>query len=1296
MATLVLSAAGMALGGSIGGAVLGVSAAALGQAAGATVGRVIDQRLLGSGSAAVETGRVDRFRITGAGEGATVGQVYGRMRIPGQVIWATAFQETSETTGGGKGTGSSPSVTEYNYTVSLAVALCEGTITRVGRVWADGVVMSHAKLNMTVYDGSAFQSPDPKISAVEGADNAPAYRGVAYVVFEDLALGQFGNRVPQFTFEVMHPSEVGASAEVADIARQVRGVALIPGTGEYALATQPVRLSPEFGEEIAINVNSPMGGTDFYVASEALREELPNCHSSLLVVSWFGSDLRCGECLVVPKVEQTEVDGNEMPWSVSGQTRSTAGVVPHSGDRPVYGGTPCDVSVIEAIKGLKARLQDPVFYPFILMEQEDGNTLLNPWTGQSGQPSLPWRGRITTSLAPGVDGTPDETSIADLEVAAFMGTAEPSDFALDGETVIYTGPEEWRYRRFILHYAYLCKAAGGVTAFCIGSEMRGLTQIRGAGGAFPAVDALVQLANEVRAILGPDVKISYASDWSEYHGYQPVGTADKIFHLDPLWADPNIDFIGIDNYMPLSDWRDGQDHLDVDAEAIYNLDYLSGNVTGGEGYDWYYKSQTARDGQRRTPIEDGLADEPWIYRYKDLPNWWSNPHHNRIDGVRSTTPTAWTPASKPIWFTELGCAAIDKGTNQPNKFLDPKSSESQTPHYSNGRRDDFMQMQYLRAIYGHYANPVHNPTSPIYDDAMVDMHRAHVWAWDARPYPYFPSDQVLWSDGDNYTRGHWLNGRSSSRTLACVVADICERSGVTAYDVSRLYGLVRGYHVSEAGSARSALQPLMTTYGFEAAERDGTLVFTNRTGLGQVTLTEASLAFDPERPTAVSHIRAPMSEIAARVQFEFLESEGDYEGAVTEISDPEQTTLGLSRTSVPLALTRAEAQGAVGRWLAETRVGQDGVAFALPPSQQALGAGDVVELNVDGSQGVFRIDRIEDAGLRLAEATRVDPEIYKPQNVPEIVPSLKPYVGPVPVQLLFMDLPLLTGDEVPHAPHVVASGRPWPGQVALYGSGTDSDYTLDQVVTQEGTIGLLTSPLAQGPVGIWDRQAGVSLKLIKGALSSADQQSVLSGAGALAIGDGTSGNWEVLQFTHAVPTGATTYEISGLLRGQSGSGAHIPDAWPTGSRVVLLNGAATQIKTTAKMRGTQRHFRYGPASEPLGDPTYRYETVEIAGNGLRPYPVVHIKAALIDGNWTVSWIRQTRIDGDDWSGIDVPLGEESESYVVKTSLGGVDLSTQIVTAPQWNGPLSTGTKVEIAQVSERFGPGPYQAIIIPS
>jgi hypothetical protein len=314
MATIVLSAAGMAAGSALGGSVLGLSSAVIGRAAGAALGRIIDQRLLGSGSDPVEVGKLERFRLNGASEGMAVARVYGRMRVAGQVIWATQFVETATTTGGGKGQPVQPQVTEYSYSVSLALALCEGTITRVGRIWADGEEIAPFDLNMRVYTGTDDQLPDPKISATEGPDHVPAYRGIAYVVIEDLPLGQFGNRVPQLTFEIMRPSAEDAAPEVADMARQIRGVALIPGTGEYALDTEPAYLGEVEGDQVAINVNAPSGATDYVTAITALTGELPACGSACVVVSWFGSDLRCAECDVQPKVEQAEIDAPDSPW----------------------------------------------------------------------------------------------------------------------------------------------------------------------------------------------------------------------------------------------------------------------------------------------------------------------------------------------------------------------------------------------------------------------------------------------------------------------------------------------------------------------------------------------------------------------------------------------------------------------------------------------------------------------------------------------------------------------------------------------------------------------------------------------------------------------------------------------------------------------------------------------------------------------------------------------------------------------------------------------------------------------
>ena len=133
MATLLLSAAGAAVGANFGGAILGLSGMVVGRAVGATVGRLVDQRLMG-GSGAVETGRIQRLQVTGAGEGAPLPLIWGRMRAAGHVIWASKFEEVpgrSRSTKGGLG----PKVSEESrYVVSVAIALCEGEISGIGRV----------------------------------------------------------------------------------------------------------------------------------------------------------------------------------------------------------------------------------------------------------------------------------------------------------------------------------------------------------------------------------------------------------------------------------------------------------------------------------------------------------------------------------------------------------------------------------------------------------------------------------------------------------------------------------------------------------------------------------------------------------------------------------------------------------------------------------------------------------------------------------------------------------------------------------------------------------------------------------------------------------------------------------------------------------------------------------------------------------------------------------------------------------------------------------------------------------
>ncbi|MCX7289452.1 MAG: glycoside hydrolase TIM-barrel-like domain-containing protein [Rhodobacterales bacterium] len=1296
MATLVLSVAGAAIGAGFGGAVLGLSGAVIGRAIGATIGRAIDQRLLGAGSDPVESGRIDRLRLTGASEGAPIGQVWGRMRIGGQVIWATEFSETVRRQRSGKG-APRPTVNQYGYSVSLAIALCEGEILRVGRIWADGNEIAPRDLNLRVYAGTETQLPDPRMEAVQGAGLVPAYRGLAYVVIEDLELASFGNRVPQFTFEVVRAAQ-GASVEPeSTLSGAVRAVALIPGTGEYGLATTPVYYPEGRGRNRSANVHSPSGVTDFATSLDQLGEELPAVGSVSLVVSWFGNDLRCGNCDVRPKVEQTLRDGARMPWRAGGITRSAALEVPKLDGASVYGGTPSDQSVIEAIRAIKASGKEVMFYPFILMDQLEGNAKTDPWTGAPTQPKLPWRGRITLSAAPGTAGSPDGTALAAGEVAEFFGQAQPSHFTVSGQNVSYSGPSNWGYRRFILHYARLCALAGGVDAFCIGSEMRSLTQIRAAGDSFPAVDALRELAADVRTILGASTKISYAADWSEYFGFQSGG--NLYFHLDPLWADTNIDFIGIDNYMPLSDWRDGDDHADAGWGSVYNLDYLKANIEGGEGFDWYYDGLEGALAQRRLPIEDGAFQEPWVYRYKDLRSWWSNVHHARVGGVRLANPTAWVPGSKPFRFTEFGAPAVDKGTNQPNKFIDPKSSESGLPLWSNGRRDDAIQMQYLLAVTSYWSDATRNPVSHLYGAPMVDMDHAHVWAWDARPFPDFPGQVEVWNDGDNYTLGHWLNGRATNQPLSAVVRELCQRSGVDQIDTDRLYGIVRGFLQSDISTARAALQPLMLAFGFDVVERDGSIRFVTRDGRAVDTIAEEDLAVLADVDGRFETTRAPEVETSGVVRVGFIEAQSSYEVRSAEARFPDEEAKGVSQTDVPLALTRNEALNTAERWLAEARVARDGARFALPKSRLRIGTGDVVMH--EGRR--YRIDRVEQAEAQLLDAVRVEAGIYRPSdaNGERIVTREK--LSPVPVFPVMLDLPLLTGDEVPHAPYVTVAADPWAGSVGVWSASQDAGYVLNRLVAGPGVIGLTETVLHRAPVGVWDRGAPLRVSLSGGQLASADMLSVLNGRNAMAIGDGSGANWEVFQFASAQIVAPEVYDVSLRLRGQLGTDGLMPDSWPVGSTVVLLDTGLTQIDLPLSSRGLVRFYRFGQAARGFDDINVVLRAEAFDGAGLRPYPVAHPRYTVEgDGAISTSWTRRTRVDGDSWQAIEVPLGEASESYLLRIVQGTVtkaeytspvphfSYSAQMRLADLLPGPF----RIDIAQMSMQYGPGPYRSLEI--
>ncbi len=1180
MAQVILTSVGQSIGGPIGAAI------------GSTVGRMIDQRVISSLEPARQRGpRLETLKVQGTAEGAPMACVFGRARVTGQLIWAARFLEGRNTSSGGKG---GPRTVEYDYSLSFAVALCEGEIDGIGRVWADGRPMDLSGVTMRVHRGGEAQTPDPLIDAVEGG--APAYRGVAYVVFEDLPLGRYGNRPPQLGFEVFRRAR-GDEPRLED---RLEGVCLIPGAGEFVLATSVVMRREGLIRTTAENLHGGDGRADLAVSLDQLQAQCPNLKRVSLVVGWFGDDLRAGHCTVRPGVESVGKATEPLTWSVAGLGRAEAHLISTTPSTPsgspspggggtggaAYGGTPSDESVRQAVAALKARGLEVTLYPFVLMDVPEGNGLPDPYGGAE-QAAYPWRGRLK-----GEDGAG-----AAADVAAVFGAA-------DG----------WGLRRLALHYAALA-AETGADGLLIGSEMRGLTTTRDATGAFPAVAQLRTLAAECRAAVGPGVAISYAADWSEYAGPRDGGEA--VFHLDPLWADAAIDYVGIDWYPPLGDWRAGDGG--VDAATFAGPDdpaYLAAQVAGGEGFDWFYASDADRATQTRTPIVDTAHGEDRVFRVKDLKGWWSNAHHDRPGGVRSATPTAWVGGMKPIRLTEFGCAAVDRGGNAPNLFQDPKSAESALPPFSTGARDDRMQRRALEAVLGHFAETSNNPVSAAYGGPMVEA--ADAWCWDARPYPAFPAREDVWADAGGWRTGHWLNGRLAGETRD-IIAALLKRGGLaeSAFEIGGFAAGVQGYVVDRPMRTRDALEPLLAGLGLVAAERDGRVAVIGDEAVA-ASLTLDALALPDEGASLKAERVLELRPGAARVRY--IDGDAEYQtGSAVVRSAGKGGGVDLDLPAVCSgALARATAERALEAGGANRLTAMLGPVEAL-----ALEPADTV--TVEGRGGGWRVMRLD---LDETPSAVLEP-------VSEIGPGEddgRPVAGEgvgVPGAPFFrmIELPPLIGAEDDGRPIAVVAADPWRPMRVFAGADAGS-LTARGDVAEPATVGVLLEALGSGVRHRRDEANALLVRVEGPAPESRSETAVLAGGNAVAIE--TEDGWELVQFRSAALVGDRVWRLTGLLRGQQGTEAL---GAASGAVAVFLDQTPARAESPRAERGLPLIWRAGPTGGPAGGAGV--SEVGFTGTGVheRPWSPAHLRAtARADGGFDLGWIPRSRIDGDRWDG----------------------------------------------------------------
>lgn len=348
---------------------------------------------------------------------------------------------------------------------------------------------------------------------------------------------------------------LGTSLSAATAAK-ITEIQLIPGMGEEVYATTPSAIGitnnlgvttyypsnthASFSSAASPTAQPPATRTDLMVSLDNLQAALPNLQWVSVVTGWIGDSVDAGLCTIKPRTEYATAQlgggtAENFPnaWSVGTWTRANTPVVAMLNGAAAYGGTPSDRSLIELCTELKRRGLKVMFYPLIFMESV----------------GKPWRGRIIP--ANGVDAANWFTKV-------------------NG------------YNAYITHYSTLTALTAQIDAFVVGSEYVGLTSFMSAPGVFPAVTGFANLAATVRAQLPVNVKTVYAADWSEYHH-----AAGGWFNMDELFSNPNLDIIGIDNYMPLTP--------DLDQTLITPAK-IQQYWQQGEGWDYYYDNHNTAPG----------------------------------------------------------------------------------------------------------------------------------------------------------------------------------------------------------------------------------------------------------------------------------------------------------------------------------------------------------------------------------------------------------------------------------------------------------------------------------------------------------------------------------------------------------------------------------------------------------------------------------------------------------------------------------------------------------------------------
>lgn len=545
---------------------------------------------------------------------------------------------------------------------------------------------------------------------------------------------------------------------------------------------------------------------------------------------------------------------------------------------------------------------------------------------------------------------------------------------------------------------------------------------------------------------------------------------------------------------------------------------------------------------------------------------------------------------------------------------------------------------------------------------------------------------------------HWtFLDRETGQTvlLRDVVEDISSRVGLTANDVqtAALSDTIIGYVVSNRMAARAAVEPLAATYFFDVREQDFQVDFVKRGGAPVATIPAVDLAARGDRDGSVVpplvEQRIQEIELPRRIDMTYADPASDFQTGSQVFQRAEEAVDSQKQTTLntPIALSAAEAAARVEQigfqaWQARTLY-----ELTLSRKYVTLSPGDVVQVTIDGLIVTSRIERavLRTNGVIAVSGASEDAATYSSAAIGAEalgVPA-QSIVTAGPSVAYLLDTPLLRDADEGLGLYVAAGAigaEPWPG-AALYKSADAVDFSTPfTFVTAARNVGhgRTETVLVDGNTRTWDRASSVSVRLFRGSLASVTERGVLDGANALLIGD------EVLQFANATPNADGSVTLDTFLRGRRGTEWATP-THAIGERVVILSAATlARVEVPDSDLNTERFYKAVTVGGRLSEASVK--SLTLVGRALMPYAPVAVRGTrgTAPADWTVTWVRRTRLGGSWKGGADVPLGEEGEAYEVDILDGAAVVRTLTAAASSGGSVVTSSARQAIYTASDQM------------